>query len=191
MSQGLDYPRSEGITVPIIGGFREVLRSVRRALEGVFGGRPAADEIKPTKVEMGVREVDVDGDLIRVEVAYQSNPSDDPAPEDVRMGRASAFETVEDDAGREYVAIADRAGVVAPSGVMDFENPHEHDGLMDFRNPHAHGKLMDSHIEDVGPGPWGEVTLGLGIFPDGPDERIPAANWATAEVSLPPRETDD
>jgi hypothetical protein len=62
--------------------------------------------------------------------------------------------------------------------------------VADFENPHQHGRLVDFAVEDVvPPGERGESTLGVGVFPVGPDALVPSSDWDTDDVWIPPRGT--
>jgi hypothetical protein len=115
-------------------------------------------------------------------------------PEDVVLGHVRAFESGEADT----IRIAEPTLVATPERVRDFENPYDsvsdfdnpHDTVSDFEDPLQHGKLMDFPVDDVvPPAERGAVTLGLGVFPEGPDARILSSNWDSDGVWVPPRGT--
>jgi hypothetical protein len=148
---------------------------------------PGRGEREPLNVSIDVGDVDSSADeLVPVEVRFEREPSTLVGPEAVRMGPERAF----DAGGAGTVSIADPEPVATPESVSDFGNPH--DAVGDRENPRQHGKLMEFSVDEVvPPAERGEVTLALGLFPDGPDARVPPGNWDTDVAWIPPRGTDN
>jgi hypothetical protein len=164
--------------MPRFTGFGSVVRTMRRLFVDLFGGE-TRDEIKPLNIDVAADRVDPTVDeTIPVEV---TGLSPDEASTTL-LGPRNAFEVDERD---DTVAVAGRFEdrLTRPTEVMDFDNPHMHGKLMHFRT--ADVPLPDD------PADREELSLGLGVFPDGPGDVISLDRWDSDRVAIPPRGTDN
>lgn len=170
----LTYTHKGNQQMPRFTGLRSVVRTVRGLFSGLFGSE-TRDEIKPLNIKIAVERVDPTVDeTIPVEVTGLGPD----AVSTTLFGPRTAFDIDERD---DTVAVAGgfEDQVIEPTEVMDFENPHQHGKLMHFRT--ADLPLPDDPAERR------ELSLGLGIFPDGPGDAISLDRWDSDWVAIPPR----